>query len=82
MNKPEGWLIEPNSKWLLLFHKDHMSIGRQPIIYIDKWDVSPFGTPNTFINRRKVNLEPAMETWNELIQNGWKKLENQFGEVA
>ena len=55
---------------------------RVPLFYIDKWDVSSIGTPNTFINRRKVQLEPAIETWNELIQNGWNKLEHQFGETA
>tara|TARA_Y100001968_G_C19353606_1_gene716008 strand:+ start:1100 stop:1348 length:249 start_codon:yes stop_codon:yes gene_type:complete len=82
MNKPEGWLIDPNNKWLLLFHKDPMSLQRLSFIYIDKWDVSPVRTPNTFINRRKVNIEPAIETWNELIQKGWKRIEQQFGEVA
>ncbi len=82
MNAPEGWLIDPNGKWLLLFHKDPMSLQRSPFFYMDKWDVSPKGTPTTFINRRKVLLEPTIETWNELIQNGWKRLEHQFGETA
>ena len=82
MNTPEGWLIEPYGKWLLLFHKDPKSLQRMPLFYIDKWDVSFVGTPNKFINRRRVHQEPAIETWNELIGNGWKKLEDQFGEAA
>ncbi len=79
---PKGWLIEPKGKWLLLFHQDPTSSKRLPQFYIDKWDVSPALTPLTFINRRKVALTPAMETWNELINHGWKKIEHQFGEVA
>ncbi|KGG19202.1 DUF1651 domain-containing protein [Prochlorococcus marinus] len=79
---PEGWLIEPKGKWLLLFHKDPVSLQKLPQYYIDKWDVSPIYTPLTFINRRKVGLEPAIETWTELLGNGWKKIEHQFGEVA
>ncbi len=75
MMSPEGWLIEPNSRWLLLFHKDPMSSQRFPFFYLDKWDVSAIGTPNTFVNRRKVLLIPALETWDELIQNGWYKIE-------
>ncbi len=79
---PEGWLIDPNEKWLLLFHKDPTSSHRSPLFYVDKWDASPMKTPSTFINRRKVGLTPAMETWNELIENGWEKVEHQFDEVA
>ena len=79
---PEGWLINPNKTWLLRFHKDPMSLKRLPQVYMDKWSVTTAGTPLSFINRRKVNLEPALETWAELVLNGWTKLEHQFGEVA
>ena len=82
MKEPEGWLIDPKEKWLLLFHKDPISLQRLPQVYMDKWDTSPARTPNRFINRRKVELDPAIETWNELMQNGWKKLEHQFGETT
>mgnify|MGYP001444004026 CR=1 FL=1 len=82
MNTPEGWLIDPNKEWLLIFHKDPMCFKRLSFFYMDKWNVSHVGTPNTFINRKKVELELAIETWNELIQNGWKKLDHQFGEAS
>ena len=49
---------------------------------MDKWSVTPSGTPNSFINRRKVQLDPALETWGELILNGWEKLSQQFGEAS
>ncbi|KGG15540.1 MULTISPECIES: DUF1651 domain-containing protein [unclassified Prochlorococcus] len=82
MIAPEGWLIEANGKWLLLFHKDPISLQRIPHFYIDKWTVSSTHTPLTFVNRRRVRLTPAIETWNELIENGWAKIESQFGDVA
>ena len=82
MNKPEGWLLDPKGKWLLLFHQDPMSLKRINVFYMDKWNVSPVGTPNTFINRRKVQLEPAVETWNELPNNGWELVEHQINDDA
>lgn len=72
---PEGWLVEPNNKCLLLFRKDPNSLKRLPKIFMEKWDSTPLGTPSLFRNRRKVSLTPAIETWNELIQNGWRKVE-------
>ena len=78
----EGWLIEPNDKWLLLFYKAPMSLEQSPEFYMKKWEVSPVKTPLTLINRRKVGFDAALETWNELTANGWVKIEEQFGEVA
>ena len=80
--KPEGWLADPKGVWLLLFHKDPMSWQRWPMFYMDKWSVTSAGTPGTFKSRRIVELDPALETWNELIQNGWRKVNNQFGKAA
>lgn len=74
--------MDPRGKWLLLFHKDPMSMQRLPLFYTDKWDVSPVGTPNTFINRRKLDQQAAIETWEELIDNGWYLIDHQFEETA
>ena len=71
---PEGWLINPRKTCLLRFFKDPMSLQRLPKVYMDKWSVTRSGTPHNFINRRKVQLDPALETWSELILNGWEKL--------
>jgi len=59
-----------------------MSWQRWPKFNIDKWRVTSFGTPYTLKNRRKVQLEPALKTWDELNQNGWRKVNYQFGEAA
>ena len=79
---PEGWLIDPKGRWLLLFHRDPKSAQSLPFFYIDKWNISHIGTPDTFVDRRKVHQDPANETWEELIRNGWKQIDHQFGEVA
>ena len=79
---PEGWLINPGKTCLLRFHKDPNSPMSLPKVYMDKWSVTPCVSPLRFINRRKVLLHPALETWGELILNGWEKLEKQFGEAA
>ncbi len=71
---PKGWLIDPHKKWLLHFQKDPMSISRLPKFFVDKWEATLLGTPARFCNRRKVNLEPAIETWNELNDNGWRQV--------
>ena len=49
-----------------------MSVDRLPKAFIDKWDVTAFSTFHGFRNRRKVYLEAALETSEELIENGWK----------
>ncbi len=79
---PEGWLIDPKAQVLLLFHRDPMSCQRFPKFYMDKWTATKNGTPHLFKNRRKVELEPASETWSELIQNGWTQVNELFGNAA
>ena len=80
--KPDGWLRDPKGKWLLCFVQGPISSQKFPQTYIDKWDVSPIGTPDKFVNRRIVGLEPAIETWDELISSGWLIVDNQFGNAA
>ncbi|KGG12741.1 MULTISPECIES: DUF1651 domain-containing protein [Prochlorococcus] len=72
---PNGWLIDPKGKCLLLFQKEPMGLKGSPKIFMDKWDSTSQGTPSKFRNRRKVDIQPAIETWNELIGNGWRHLQ-------
>ena len=59
---PNGWLVDPKVK----------SLQRLPKVLMDKWDTTSEGTPSQFRNRRKVDLEPAIETLDELIEYGWR----------
>jgi len=72
---PEGWLMDPNKRWLIAFHKDPIHCNRRQKYYMDQWSCSGSGIPCRFKNRREVEIEPALETWNELIQNGWNRVE-------
>lgn len=78
--QPQGCLL--NGKWALVFRKDPKSLNRSPQVYMDKWKVSSNGIPLTFINRRKVNFQAAIETWNELIEHGWMQTDFQSQYVA
>lgn len=49
-----------------------MCMQRLPKVLMDKWDATSEGTPSQFRNRRIVDLEPAIETWDELIDHGWR----------
>jgi len=69
---PNGWLVDPKVKCLLLFPKDPKSLQRLPKVLMDKWDTTSEGTPSQFRNRRKVDLAPAIETLDELIEHGWR----------
>lgn len=71
---PNGWLIDPKNKCLLLFHRDQIGVQMLPKVLMDKWDSSSQGTPASFRNSRKVDLVAAIETWNELVGNGWRQV--------
>ena len=78
---PEGWLIDPEGKFLLLFQKDSKSLSKVARGYMDKWNASN-GTPTTFRNRKEVSSNEAISIWIKLTENGWRRVERQFGENA
>tara|TARA_Y100001968_G_C19342150_1_gene710086 strand:- start:547 stop:792 length:246 start_codon:yes stop_codon:yes gene_type:complete len=78
---PEGWLIHPEGKFLFLFQKDTKSLNGSPKGYLDKW-VCIDGTPTTFKNRREVSASDAISKWIQLTEDGWRRVERQFGENA
>ena len=79
---PEGWLIHPEGRFLLLFQKDTGSLERMPKGYMDKWSVSPSGTPLSFIDRRAVPAAEAVSIWIQLTEDGWRRIDRQFREAA
>ena len=71
---PEGWLIDPNKKWLI--HFENMILPkdqRDQEITVDMWGVKTDGTPAEFKSRRKVSFNEAKKIWVELVSSGWKK---------
>ena len=77
---PTGWLINPEKKRVLFFIKDPKSFARIPKVITQLWYSTVEGVPTHLKNTRIMDLENASETWNELLQNGWKLVENQVNE--
>ena len=78
---PEGWLIDPQGKFLLLFQKDPASSKQPPSGFLDKWNATN-GSPTTLKNRKELTSFEAISKWIDLTENGWRRVETQFGEKA
>ena len=46
-----------------------------PNVITQLWHSNKDGIPTTLKNIRTMNLEGAIETWNELLSNGWELTE-------
>ena len=72
---PSGWLINPEKDLMLLFIRDPKSLMRMPNVITQLWHSNKDGIPTTLKNIRTMNLEGSIETWNELLNNGWELAE-------
>ena len=72
---PSGWLVNPKKELMLLFIRDPKSLMRMPNVITQLWHSNKDGTPTTLKNIRTMNLEGSIETWNELLSNGWELTE-------
>ncbi len=75
---PSGWLINPEKKLVLFFIRNPKSLIRIPKVITQLWHSNEDGIPTTFKNTRTMDLEGAIETWNELLSNGWELVEHQI----
>ena len=78
---PEGWLIDPKGKFLVLFQKDSTSSKEKSIGFIDKWNAEQ-GSPTTLKTKKKASANEAISHWIALTETGWRCVEGQFGEKA
>ena len=80
---PAGWLVSPDKDFALFFVRDPNSLMRVPIVITQLWYSVKEGIPKKLKNTRKVELESAIETWNELLSHGWEFVDYQVNdEVA
>tara|TARA_Y100001968_G_scaffold262614_1_gene250963 strand:+ start:3511 stop:3768 length:258 start_codon:yes stop_codon:yes gene_type:complete len=78
---PSGWLVDPKGDRMVLFLKDPMSAKNLPKFYIDKWTAIK-GSRSKF-KFRKISLQDeAIRIWNNLIDDGWNKVENVVNKAA
>tara|TARA_Y100001968_G_C19242838_1_gene660347 strand:+ start:455 stop:730 length:276 start_codon:yes stop_codon:yes gene_type:complete len=79
---PSGWLISPKRDFVLFFLGDPKSQMSFPDVMTQLWYCTLEGIPIRLKNTRRLNLESAIETWMELITNGWELVEDQNNENA
>jgi len=78
----DGWLISPEGKWCYRFHRDPKGWQGYPFIFVDKWEAMPDGSPSSMKKRSKLPLDEALELCGNMLLDGWKKLETQFGDES
>lgn len=78
---PSGWLLDPKGDRMVLFLKDPMSDRNSPKFYIDKWSAVN-GSRSKFKNRKISLQDEAVRIWNNLIEDGWNKVENINNKAA
>ena len=53
-----------------------------PDVITQLWYCTLKGVPTRLKNTRRMDLESAIETWTELITNGWELVEHQINQNA
>ena len=79
---PAGWLVAPTKGFCLLFICDPKSVMVAPTVFTQLWYCSEKGIPTKLKITRKLDYDSALETWNELLSNGWKLLAHQINDAA
>ncbi len=79
---PAGWLVSPTRDRVLFFIRDPKSRMSFPDVMTQLWYCTIEGIPTRLKNTRRMDLESAIETWTELITNGWELVEHQINEDA
>ena len=77
-----GWLLNRQSSFLILFQKCKKSSRNNIKVYTHLFYANHLGEPTGLKNRRLHDLDCAFETWDELIAGGWTEVTNQFQESA
>ncbi len=77
---PSGWLVNPEKRLVLFFIRDPKSLIRTPKVITQLWHSTEKGIPTTIKNTRTMDLEGAIETWNELLSNGWELVQQQIND--
>ena len=77
---PTGWLIAPKRDFVLFFIRDPKSQMSFPDVMTQLWYCTSEGIPTRLKNTRRMDLDSAIETWLELITNGWELVEHQTHE--
>ena len=78
VDTPNGWILNPQSTFLILFEKCRKSARNNIKVYTHLFYANHLGEPARHKNTRLHDFDTAFETWNELIAGGWTEVTNQF----
>mgnify|MGYP001174452231 CR=1 FL=1 len=79
---PTGWLVSPTRNRVLFFVRDPKSQISFPDVMTQLWYCTIEGIPTQLKNTRRLDLDSAIETWTELMSNGWELVDHQLNETA
>ncbi len=77
-----GWLINPCKKLVLFFIQDPKQEPHEVKVITQLWHATAEGIPIKIKNTRTMKLKDALETWEELLGNGWELVEHQINKDA
>ena len=73
-NTPSGSLLNPEGSRLIFFDKCKKSHVNDIKVFTYLFYTNHLGEPAGLKNTRLLDLNCAFETWEELVNNGWKKV--------
>ena len=82
IDTPNGWLLNPQSSFLILFEKCKKSAMEYIKVYTHFFYTNHLGETAGLKYRRLHDLDSAFETWNEHIAGGRTEATNQFQKSA
>ena len=82
INTPNDWILNPQSRYLILFEKYKKSAHNNIKVYTHLFYANHLGEPAGLKKTRLHDLDTAFKAWNELIAGGWTEVTNKFQESA
>ena len=80
VDTPNGWLLNPQSSFLILFEKCKKSALNNMKVYTHLYYANHLGELGVLKTTRIYDLNSAFKTLNELIAGGWIEVTTQFQE--
>ena len=80
IDTPNGWILNPQGSYLIIFERCKKLPRKNFRVYTHLFYTNEMGEPERLKNSILLDLDSAIETWNELIAGEWSEVTNQFQE--
>ena len=68
---PNGWLLSPDRKRIVLFSKNRKSAKNNILIFAHNYYANDFGEPLAIKSSYQMTLDDAWNKWHDLQLEGW-----------